>query len=146
MDSFDDVRMLIYDNSDQTEVHMHDFNMATCAVFDWKAHILRGANQDRCKTCVLQALGGTSCLLVLDWAMKLLPMFYRERMSDFFSKHGRSWNVTCVILNKGAKQVECFVHIFDSVTQNWQAVFCLILFDSRQACLRSLTNIMLIFH
>ena len=57
----------------------------------------------------------------MDWAMKFLPMKFRERMDDFYSKHGRSWHVTCSIKRASADddrvEVDTFVHIFDSCTR-----------------------------
>ena len=66
-------------------------------------------------------------LIVVDWAMKYLPQRYRERMSDFFGKRGRSWRVSAVITKHTEKfQVECFVHLFDKCTQNSFAVASII--------------------
>ena len=53
-----------------------------------------------------------SIMLVIDWAMKFLPTRFREQMSDFFGKRGRSWHVACVIARSkidGKLEVECYV-------------------------------------
>ena len=55
----------------------------------WKAHLIRSINQDDAKQDVLQKLDEESCLVIMDWAMKFLPLQYREQMSDFFGKRGR---------------------------------------------------------
>ena len=57
---------------------------------------------------------------VVDWAMKLLPMHYREAMINFFGKCGRSWHVTCVIQKEPDSylNVQSFVHVFDDCTQD----------------------------
>ena len=79
-----------------------------------KAHLLRTVNQEEAKQDALAALDEHSCLIVMDWAMKFLPLRYRERMSEFFGKRGKSWHVSAVITRRidGKLEVECFVHIF----------------------------------
>ena len=63
----------------------------------------------------------------MDWTMKYLPQRYRERMSDFFGKRGRSWHVSAVITTYTEKfQAECFVHLFDNCTQKSFAVASII--------------------
>ena len=89
----------------------------------WKAHLLRTVNQEEGKQDALATIEPETCLIVMDWAMKYLPQRYRERMSDFFGKRGRSWHVSAVITKRNGKlNVECFVHIFDTCTQNSFAV------------------------
>ena len=62
----------------------------------------------------------------MDWAMKFLPMKFRERMDDFYGKRGRTWHVTCSIkrasVDEDRVEVDTFVHIFDSCTQDWFSV------------------------
>ena len=60
--------------------------------------------------------------------MKFLPLRYRERMSEFFGKRGKSWHVSAMIPRRiaGILEVECFVHIFESCTQNSFAVASII--------------------
>ena len=87
----------------------------------WKAHLLRSSNQDEAKQHALQKLDGSSCLVIMDWAMKFLPVQYREQMSDFFGKRGRSWHISAVITRvteESKNELECFVHIFNNCTQN----------------------------
>ena len=52
----------------------------------WKAHLLRLSNQDEAKQHILQRLDKNSCLVIMDWAMKFLPVQYREQMNDFFGQ------------------------------------------------------------
>ena len=95
----------------------------------WKAHLLRSCNQDEAKQHALQKLDENSCLVIMDWAMKFLPVQYREQMSDFFGKRGRSWHISAVISRANVEskhEVECFVHIFNNCTQNSFAVLSII--------------------
>ena len=63
----------------------------------WKAHLLRSSNQDEAKQHILQKLDENSCLAIMDWAMKFLPVQYNEQINDFFGKRGRSWHISVVI-------------------------------------------------
>lgn len=90
----------------------------------WKAHLLRTINQERAKHEVLSILDRESAMVVLDWAMKFLPLKFREQMTDFFGKRGRSWHITCVIEKNedGKMEVESLVHVFNNCVQDWYAV------------------------
>ena len=95
-----------------------DLTHAVEAIHDWKAHPLRSINQEQAKQDVLSALTDDSVLIIMDWAMKYLPKRYREQMSDFYGKRGKSWHVACVIFWSGSEShsVETFVHVFDTCT------------------------------
>ena len=103
---------------------MFDLSHAVEAIHDWKAHLLRSVNQEQAKQDVLSALTDDSILIIMDWAMKYLPKRYREQMSDFYGKRGKSWHVACVIFRSGSEShsVETFVHVFDTCTQDWFSV------------------------
>ena len=83
---------------------------------------------EEAKQDALAALDEHSCLIVMNWAMKFLPLRYRERMSEFFGKRGKSWHVSAVITRRiaGKMEVECYAHIFESCTQNSFAVASII--------------------
>lgn len=70
---------------------------STRAVQAWKAHLARSVTQEEAKQDALSQLDDETCLIVVDWAMKYLPQRYREQMSEFFGKRGRSWHVSAVI-------------------------------------------------
>lgn len=114
-------------SQEERERAKHEFKQNSDAVNAWRAHLLRTINQEEAKQDALEALDEETCLVVMDWAMKFLPHRYRERMSDFFGKRGRSWHVSAVIAKRGGKyEVECFVHIFDVCTQDSFAVASII--------------------
>ena len=97
-------------------------------------------NQEAAKQDVLNKLDERSCLIVMDWAMKFLPQRFRERMSDFFGKRGKSWHVSAVITKpKGGRlEVDCLVHIFNACTQDSFAVLSIIdLSRDSQSSIRS---------
>jgi hypothetical protein len=63
----------------------------------------------------------------MDWAMKFMPQKFREKMTDFFGKRGVNWHVSAVITKNTNKfNVDCYVHIFESCTQNWFSVASII--------------------
>ena len=117
-------------NADQEikERMKHECKQYIESINAWKAHLLRTVNQEEARQDALAALDEHSCLIVMDWAMKFLPLRYRERMSEFFGKRGKSWHVSAVITRRiaGELEVECFVHIFESCTQNSFAVASII--------------------
>ena len=45
---------------------------------EWKAHQLRTVHQDQARTFVLKNLDDDSVMIHIDWAMKWLPVKYRE--------------------------------------------------------------------
>lgn len=95
------------------------------SISDWKGHILRTINQEKAKQDILgRLLDEESCFIIMDWAMKFLPMVFREKMSDFFGKRGRSWHVSAIITpaSDGDFSVECLVHLFDTCKQDWFSV------------------------
>lgn len=105
----------------------HELKELISSIEAWKAHLLRTVNQEEAKQDALTSLDNTTCLIIMDWAMKFLPHRYRERMSEFFGKRGRSWHVSAVITRQDKDiKVECFVHLFNSCTQNSFAVSSII--------------------
>lgn len=58
------------------------------AIANWKAHMLRTVNQEQAKEETLGALNDQSVLVIMDWAMKYLPQWYREQKRDFYSLFG----------------------------------------------------------
>ena len=67
-----------------------DVTHAVETIANWKAHMLRTLNQEQANQETLGALNDQSVLVIMDWAMKYLPQRYREQMSDFYRKGGRS--------------------------------------------------------
>ena len=91
------------------------------ALHAWKAHLLLSVNQEEAKQNALTQLDEETCLIIMDWAMKYLPQHYREQISEFFGKRGRSWHISAVITRSQEErrcEVECFVHLFNTCKQN----------------------------
>lgn len=57
--------------------------------------------------------------------MKFIPVIDRESLCEWFGKRGLNWHVTAVckkVADTDDISVQCYVHLFDSCTQNWFAV------------------------
>ena len=108
---------------------LHDFNEAKNLILLWKAHILRGVNQELGKQHAIDNLDESSSLIVMDWAMKFVQMKYREKQSEWFGKRGMSWHVTSAITKDASTNevvVKSFIHLFDNCSQDWFSVLSII--------------------
>lgn len=77
---------------------MEDARIATdhdiVKIEEWKSHILRAKNQNDCRYDLMESLEPHQMILVLDWAMKFLPLLFREKQEEFFGQKGLNWHVT----------------------------------------------------
>ena len=105
-----------------------NYDKAKEAIGAWKAHTIRVVNQDLAKQDVLSKLNGNNRFIVMDWAMKFLPLRYREQIwRDLFGKRGKSWHISCVIEKEEERfSVHYFVHLFEQCKQDWFAVASII--------------------
>ena len=94
------------------------------AVNSWKAHQLRVVHQDQVRLDVIDKLCKSKVLITQDFAMKFLPMQFREAQNDFFGKRGLSWHITVVLRRSAAGQLESqsFIHILEKSLQDSRAV------------------------
>ena len=77
------------------------------------------------KQAALDKLDDETCLIIVDLAMKFLPLKYRETMCEFFGKRGLSRHISAVVTKKDTSsriEVECFMHVFNFCTQDKYAV------------------------
>lgn len=75
----------------------HDIESAVNNIDDWKSHIVRGVAQDMCRSDLFQNLADNEVVLVMDWAMKFLPLMYREKQEEWYGQKGFNWHViVCV--------------------------------------------------
>ncbi|XP_051796513.1 uncharacterized protein LOC127531379 [Acanthochromis polyacanthus] len=115
-------------SDDLREELVHDLTSSVTAIHDYRSHIMRCVNQDRCRVACLDSLQQNQAMVVCDWAMKFLPVYYREKQQDFFGKRGKSWHVSAVIHREdGDLKVRTFVHIFEQTRQDWQSVAAILL-------------------
>ena len=86
-------------------------------IMAWIGHQLRLVNQEEAKTNVINQLDDRSVVMVQDWAVKWIPMKYREAQTDCFGKRGLPWHVTVIIRSRdGTMESETSVHVFEPMT------------------------------
>ena len=56
------------------------------SIREWKAHILRCVNQDQAWEVILDKMGDKELLLENGWAMKFLPLLFRESHSNWIAQ------------------------------------------------------------
>ena len=89
-----------FSSKDQLEELQYDMDNAIPDIDGWKAHILREVHQDTAKSVVIENLANNQVLIIMDWAMKFLPIGYQETQRGWFGKKGKSWYVS-VAVQKG---------------------------------------------
>ncbi|XP_062600025.1 uncharacterized protein LOC134261618 [Saccostrea cucullata] len=107
-----------------------EINQSKLNILSWKAHCVRTVHQDQAKKNVLEDLQPNQALVVMDWAMKFLPIKHRESQSDFFGKKGISWHLSSVITRAAYPAIDqenhlavnTFVHILQLGNQGWFSV------------------------
>ena len=129
-------RTLRIPSKEITEEIQHEIDVAAKYIKDWKAHLLRTVHQDLARQNILQNLKPHQGLLIMDWAMKFLPLQFRETQSDFFGKRGISWHISCLVTNQNADfqsvpslsestdqlDLNTFIHVLEKGKQGWFSV------------------------
>ncbi|CAC5377179.1 unnamed protein product [Mytilus coruscus] len=69
---------------------LNDIEVGVCNILSWKQHLVRCANQDRCR---LGSLKKEEVFIIMDWAMKFLPLSFREKQSDWYAPKGINWHL-----------------------------------------------------
>nr|XP_022331330.1 uncharacterized protein LOC111129325 [Crassostrea virginica] len=105
-----------------------DIETAEGKIIEWKSHILRTINQDKARTQTLHDLQTGDILLIMDWAMKFLPLAFREKQSDWYGQKGINWHVSVCIYKDEDLNLKhrTFAHLMDGVKQDWMTVACLL--------------------
>lgn len=104
-----------YSNEQRGDLH-YDFKQSRSHILQWKAHI-RSVNQKVAKQDCLKTITNEpdAALMVMDWAMKLQQLRYREKQSDWYGKRGLSWHISTVISNdpkkKGSLELQSYTHL-----------------------------------
>ncbi|CAG2188325.1 unnamed protein product [Mytilus edulis] len=117
-------KTITYDNDNKRDDTMYTISevndsFIVRAVQEWKKHILRSVNQDMARKSVLENLKEDEMLVERDWAMKFIPIQYRESQSNWFGKRGLNWHVSVVTLKyRQALTMHTVIHIFDSAPQD----------------------------
>ncbi|XP_013404412.1 uncharacterized protein LOC106169495 [Lingula anatina] len=108
-----------YESQDQHDEIQYTLIQGQKAIEDWKKHVLRSVNQDAGKTETLTSLSDNEVFIERDWAMKFLPMVYRESQSKWFAKRGINWHISVASFKENEEICShTFVHLFDNATQD----------------------------
>ena len=93
-------------------------------------------SQDQARQDALSHLDEKTVIVINDWAMKLLPMKFRETQSQWFAKRGMSWHFSAVIHQSGHPDcqaegndeytIHTYVAVLDNCKQDWFSVSCII--------------------
>ena len=95
-----------FNSKDQLEELQYDMDNAFPDIDGWKAHILREVHQDTAKSAVIENLANNQVLIIMDWAMKFLPIGYRETQRGWFGKKGKSWHVSAAVQKGDDGEIE----------------------------------------
>ena len=115
-----------FESEDDKDEDVFLVQKASEVITAWKAHQLRSINQDRARPEVLASLDSTGVLIVQNFAMKFMPVQYREAQSNFFGKRGLSWHVSVCHRKVGGKlESQTFIHILQTGLQDSSAVVLL---------------------
>ncbi len=112
-------------SQDHREDLLYDCKASQSHILKWKAHILRGINQEKAKQNIIANLDDSSVLIVMDWAMKFIQTRFREKQSEWFGKRGLSWHVSSVISKNSETKtvnVASYVHLVNECNQEWFSV------------------------
>ena len=98
---------------DEKAEDLQEIDVAGEKIEDWRCHIVRTLNQDEARLSMIENLATDEMVLVMDWAMKYLPAFHRERMKDFYGQKGMNWHISVGIFKdqEGSIKVS-FPHIY----------------------------------
>ena len=78
---------------------LRDIELSESHIMSWRQHVIRCYNQDRGRTSLLDKMKPNEVLILMDWAMKFLPLSFREKQSEWFGQKGLNWHV-CVCVFK----------------------------------------------
>ena len=97
-------------SKDQQEEIVHDVEAAIKKIHEWKAHLMRTTHQEAAKSTVLAKLTSSQVFIIMDWAMKYLPVCFRESQSEWFGKKGRPWHVSAAITKSAEEEFEVYTY------------------------------------
>lgn len=108
---------------EQKRLNNIEFICAKKKIYLFKYHLIRSWTQDNIKYQILNTLDTDSVYLHFDWAMKYLPVKFRESQEDWFGKRGISWHLSCAVFYENNELVNLtFVHAFENTSQDSNSV------------------------
>eukprot|EP00105_Crassostrea_gigas_P039753 XP_019923901.1 PREDICTED: uncharacterized protein LOC105330822 isoform X2 [Crassostrea gigas] len=94
-----------------------DIEAAEAKILEWKSHIVKTINQDKARTQTLKDLQPGDILLIMDWAMKFLPITFSEKQSNWYGQKGLNWHLSVCIYKDEDSNLKhrTFAHVMDGV-------------------------------
>ena len=70
---------------------------------------MRGVAQDLCRHDHFKKQAEDKVVVILDWAMKFLPLMNREKQSEWFAQKGFNWHVTVCVFKDSGDDLKVFI-------------------------------------
>lgn len=99
--------IISYYSKDEQEEIAHEVEKAIKKIRGWKAYLMRTTHQEPATSTVLEKLSSSQVFIIMDWAMKFLPVCFGE----WFGKKGKSWHVSAVITKSAEEELEVWIPI-----------------------------------
>lgn len=114
-------------SEEEQEEIAYDVSVAFQKIQLWKERIVRTIHQDTAKKNILEEMKPNQVLIIIDWAMKFLPVSYRETQSEWFGKKGRPSHVCAAIVKKpDDEEFEVRVYYLVALRRRAYFHFCII--------------------
>ena len=120
----------------QKERARWDLDHSVFSIDAWKAHLLRTFQQDQARQDTIDRLDDQTIMVINDWAMKVLPMRFRETQSQWFAKIGISWHFSavvhksnhpdCPVVSASEHTIHTYVVAIDICKKDWLSVSCIL--------------------
>uniref|UniRef100_A0A0N5BC01 C2H2-type domain-containing protein n=1 Tax=Strongyloides papillosus TaxID=174720 RepID=A0A0N5BC01_STREA len=102
-------------NLEMLELYFNELNLN---ILNYQAHAIRIYHSETVKKEILSNMENNSCIVIVDWAQKLLPFKRLETQAEYFGKRGISWHLSHVIGKINSSTVQhSFVHIINNDTK-----------------------------
>jgi len=102
----------------EAEATEHKMSKAIVDIENLRNHQLRVMKSDQHRRMLIDRLEEGDAFLTIDFAMRLLKYYHRERQSQFFGQEGNSWSITDAESKLGDTIVHHhFVHILKENSQ-----------------------------
>ncbi|CAF3851733.1 unnamed protein product [Rotaria magnacalcarata] len=88
-------------NNSKKEEWQYDCTASINKIYEWQKHLVHHFAQSKSKNDILKNLKPDAAFWLRDWSMKVLPIEYREKSSNWFGKRGMSQEVDIFSVTSG---------------------------------------------
>jgi len=113
-------------DNEEKDVLLYEVEKCEGQILAWQSHLIRSVQQNQAKRFIVEHLDNETGYIIFDYAMKFLPMKYREKQSEWYGKTGISWHV-CVLIAKidGILVKQTYCSFIENGTQDAFTSACL---------------------